>query len=97
MILICAGLSVATAPAHAKDAEPHFAAFEVTQSPPRRGHAITRFNVAGEAVALHAYGRKARAQMLDVSREVEQARQQSAAFDPRTRPAVVTFEARISF
>jgi hypothetical protein len=100
MILVCASLSVAAAPAHAENsdnAEPHFAPFEVNQSPPRGGHAITRFNVAGEPVSLHAYGRKARARMHDASQEVEAARQQSAAFDPRTRPAVVTFEARLSF
>ncbi len=97
MILVCASLSVAAAPARADGAEPNFAPFEVNQSPPRGGHAITRFNVAGDAVTLHAYGRKARARMLGASREVEAARQQSAAFDPRTRPAIVTFEARLSF
>lgn len=97
MILVCASLSVAAAPAHAGSVEPNFAPFEVNQSPPQGAYAITRFTVAGEAVSLHAYGRKARARMLDASREVEAARQQGAAFDPRTRPAVVTFEARLSF
>ena len=41
--------------------------------------------------------KKAKKEFEDASKEVESARQQSAAFDPAARPAVVTFEARLSF
>lgn len=95
LLMICAGLLATEAAA--EDGEPHFDAFEVSQSPSPRAHAIARFEIGGAPMSLNAYGRKARAQILGETRESAAARQLAGAFDPAAKPAVVTFEARLSF
>lgn len=101
-LITCASLAIAAAPVKAqergaqeRDAE--FAPFEVTRTPARRGHPIAMFEIAGESVALAAYGRKARARMFDASRELREARAMSRVFEGAPQPALVTFEMRVSF
>lgn len=94
--MIIAG-AIMTGPAFAGESEPHFAAFDVTQSPAPRAHAIGALDVGGRSVTLNAYGRKALAHKRGDAAEMERAKQLSGAFDPAARPAVVTFEASVSF
>ena len=100
--IICAGLGVAATPALGQSTSPApaeavFAPFAVTQAPPRRAHAISTFEIAGESVSLSAYGRKARARRFDDMRESDELRKLSGAFDPAARPAVVTIEMSMNF
>ena len=95
LLIICAGLFETAAAA--EEAEQHFAAFDVLQSPSLRTHAIAQFNIGGAPMSLNAYGRKARAQMCGETQESDAARQLAGAFDPAAKPAFVTFEARLSF
>ncbi len=97
VIFLATGLCVAAAPANAQEMEPHFAAFDVTQSPAPGANAIAEFSVAGAPVTVNAYGRKARARMLGAMQESDEARKLGGAFDRAARPAVMTVEARLSF
>ena len=97
IILLCAW-TAAAAPANAGDGrEPIYAPFEVSQSAPPRDREIASFEVAGAPVSLNAYGRKARARAVGAVQESEELRRLSGAFDPAARPAIVTFEAKVSF
>ncbi len=96
-IFLATGLCAAATPADAQEAEPHFAPFDVVQSPAPGAKAITEFDLAGAPVSLNAYGRKARARMLNATEESDEARKLGGAFDRAARPAVVTIEARVSF
>lgn len=100
--ILCASLCVAATSARGQTpdtapAEATYAPFAVTKSPARRAHAISTFEVAGENISLHAYGRKARARRFDDTRESDELRKLSGAFDPAARPAVVTLEMSVSF
>ena len=95
--ILCASLSVASTAAGAETSGEGYQAFDVTRTAARRGHEIWRFDVAGSAVAVNAYGRKARARQFDQMRESEDQRKEAAAFDSRARPALLTVEMRASF
>ncbi|MEK7265471.1 MAG: hypothetical protein AAB227_05160 [Pseudomonadota bacterium] len=98
IILTLGVWAAALAPANAdEEREPVYAQFEVTQSAPPRNREITSFEVAGAPVALIAYGRKARARAVGAVQESDELRRLSGAFDPAARPAIVTFEAKVSF
>lgn len=97
MINFCAAALCAVAPAAAEEREPHYSAFDVTQSPPPRGRDIAQFDVAGAPVAFNAYGRYARARKFDSVRDVTDAHRLGEAFDPATKPAFVTLEASVRF
>lgn len=90
--------AAAAAPANAEEGrEPIYAPFEVAQSAPPRNREIASFDVAGAPVSVNAYGRKARARAVGAVQESEELRRLSGAFDPAARPAIVTFEAKVSF
>lgn len=96
-IIVFAGLCALAPHAAAEEREPHFAPFDVAQSPARRGRAITHVEIAGEAVSLNAYGRRARARMLGATKELEEARELGGVFEGAPQPALVTIEASLSF
>ena len=98
-IIVTLGVwAAAAAPANAdENREPVYAPFEVSQSAPPRNREIATFQVAGAPVSVNAYGRKARARAVGAVKESDELRRLSGAFDPAARPAIVTFEAKVSF
>ncbi len=97
MILVAATVGGAGSPAVAQAPDDGYAPFEVTRSPVRRGHEITAFELAGESVALNAYGRKARARQFDASEALKEQRAMGEVFEDAPQPSLVTIEARLSF
>jgi len=97
MMSFCAAALCVVAPAAAEEREPHFASFDVSQSPAPRGRDMAQVNVAGAPVAFNAYGRQAHARRFGVMRQMTEAHRLGQAFDPATKPAFVTLEASVRF